>query len=132
MSNLVATVQSIRCHDGVSIVTFSLGEQILTMVSLELDDALRVGSKCLLSVNASSVAIGKNLSGMLSYSNQLSAKVVAIENGKLLTRIILNISGNRVESMITVASSERLGLKVGDDVTALIKSTVLSVSEVIA
>lgn len=131
MSDLVATVQSIQCHDGVNIVTFALGEQILTMVSLELDEALGVGSECILSVNASSVAIGKNLSGMLSYSNQLSAKVVAIEKGTLLARILLDISENRVESMITVASTERLGLEVGDQVTALIKSTVLSVSKVL-
>lgn len=131
MSDLAATVQSIQCNDGVNIVTFSLGEQTLTMVSLELDEALSIGSKCILSVNASSVAIGKNLSGMLSYSNQLSAKVVAIEKGQLLARILLDISENRVESMITVASTDRLGLEVGDQVTALIKSTVLSVSKVL-
>lgn len=132
MSNIEATVQSIECNDGLNIVTFSLGEQTLTMVSLELEDTLTVGAKCLLSVNASSVAIAKNLSGMLSYSNQLSAKVIAIEKGKLLARVLLDISGNRVESMITVASSERLGLKAEDEVTALIKSTVLSVSEVVS
>ncbi len=131
MSDLTATVQSIQCNDGVNIVTFSLGEQNLTMVSLELDEALSIGSECILSVNASSVAIGKNLSGMLSYSNQLSAKVVSIEKGQLLARILLDISDNRVESMITLASTERLGLEVGDQVTALIKSTVLSVSKVL-
>jgi molybdopterin-binding protein len=102
------------------------------MVSLELDEALAVDSKCILSVNASSVAIGKNFSGMLSYSNQLSARIVAIENGELLTRILLDISGNHIESMITLASSKRLGLTVGDEVTALIKSTELSVSKVVA
>ncbi len=131
MSDFVATVRSIQCNDGVNIVTFALGEQILTMVSLELDEALSIGSECILSVNASSVAIGKNLSGMLSYSNQLLAKVVSIEKGKLLARILLDISDNRVESMITVSSTERLGLEVGDQVTALIKSTVLSVSKVL-
>lgn len=132
MSDLVATVRSIQCNDGLNIVTFALGEQTLTMVSLELDEALAVDSKCILSVNASSVAIGKNFSGMLSYSNQLSARIVAIENGELLTRILLDISGNHIESMITLASSKRLGLTVGDEVTALIKSTELSVSKVVA
>ncbi|MGC9351031.1 MAG: TOBE domain-containing protein [Sulfurovum sp.] len=131
MNKITATVQSIESNDGLNIVTFSLEEQTLTMVSLELEDTLSVGTTCLLTVNASSVAIGKDLSGMLSYSNQLSAKVVAIEKGKLLARVLLDISGNRVESMITVASSERLGLKAEDEVTALIKSTVLSVSEVV-
>lgn len=132
MSKLTATVASIQSNDGLNIVTFTLGEQILTMVSLELDETLSIGSKCLLSVKASSVAIGKNLSGMLSYSNQLAAKVVAIENGELLSRILLDISGNRFESLITVASCKRLELKVEDTVLALIKSTELSVSEVVA
>lgn len=132
MSTLTATVQSIQSSDGLNIVTFSLGEQTLAMVSLELDETLAVGSKCLLSVNASSVAIGKDFSGMLSYSNQLSAKIVAIESGELLARILLDISGNRVESLITAASCKRLGLKAGDRVTALVKATELSVSKVIA
>lgn len=132
MSNLAATVQSIQCNDGLNIVTFSLEEQTLTMVSLELEETLSVGSKCLLTVKASSVAIGKELTGMLSYSNQLSAKIVGIESGELLSRILLDISGNRVESMITVASCKRLGLSVEDEVTALIKSTELSISKVVS
>ncbi|MFT7823739.1 MAG: TOBE domain-containing protein [Sulfurimonas sp.] len=131
MSTLTATVQSIQSSDGLNIVTFSLGEQTLAMVSLELDETLAVGSKCLLSVNASSVAIGKDFRGELSYSNQLSAKIVAIENGELLARILLDTSGNRVESLITEASCKRLGLKAGDRVTALVKATELSVSKVI-
>ena len=132
MSNLSATVASIQSNDGLNIVTFALSGQSLSMVSLELDEALTVGSKCLLNVNASSVAIGKNFSGMLSYSNQLSARVAAIENGELLARIVLDISGNRLESLITIASSERLGLKVGDEVTALVKAIEISVSRVLA
>ncbi|HEO99011.1 MAG: TOBE domain-containing protein [Campylobacterales bacterium] len=132
MSTLAATVESIQSNDGLNIVTFALGEQALSMVSLELDEALSVGSKCLLGVNASSVAIGKNLSGMLSYSNQLSARITAIESGELLARIVLDISGNRLESLITLASCKRLGLKRGDEVTALIKGTELSVSRVLA
>ncbi|MBD3792314.1 MAG: TOBE domain-containing protein [Campylobacterales bacterium] len=132
MSNLSATVASIQSNDGLNIVTFSLGEESLSMVSLELDEAMCVGSKCLLNVNASSVAIGKKLSGMLSYSNQLSARVAAVESGELLARIVLDISGNRLESLITVASCQRLGLKAGDEVTALVKATELSVSRVLA
>jgi molybdopterin-binding protein len=69
---------------------------------------------------------------MLSYSNQLSARVKAIESGELLARIVLDISGNRLESLITIASSERLGLKVEDEVTALVKATEISVSRVLA
>lgn len=132
MSTLSATVVSIQSNDGLNIVTFALGGQSLSMVSLELDESLTVGSKCLLSVNASSVAIGKNLGGMLSYSNQLSARVTAIESGELLARIVLDISGNHLESLITVASCKRLGLKAEDEVTALIKATEISVSRVLA
>ncbi|UFH58965.1 TOBE domain-containing protein [Sulfurovum mangrovi] len=132
MSNLTATIQSIQSNDGLNIVTFSIGEQTLTMVSLELEDTLSVGSECILNINASNVAIGKELTGMLSYSNQLSAKVAAIESGELLARILLDISGNRIESLITVGSCKRLELKVEDEVTALIKATELSVSKVVS
>ncbi|MDD2451698.1 MAG: TOBE domain-containing protein [Sulfurovum sp.] len=132
MSILSATVASIQSNDGLNIVTFAVGEESLSMVSLELDEVIRVGSECLLNVNASSVAIGKNCSGMLSYSNQLSARVTAIESGELLARIVLDISGKHLESLITVASCKRLGLKAGDEVKALVKATEISVSRVLA
>ena len=113
-------------------MTFDLNGQKLAMVSLDLDPAVQTGLECILSVNPSHVAIGKALSGMLSYSNQLEAKIISIEIGELLASLILDISGIRIESLITAASAKRLALEKGENIIALIKASELSIVEVVS
>lgn len=131
MSKLVAKVVEIQKHDGISIVSFALGDELLTMMSLELSQRLLVGSDVNLVINSTHVAIAKELSGILSYSNQLNAKILTLNSGKLLTQVSLEISGVRVESIITKASSVKMDLKVGDEVIALVKASELSIAEIL-
>lgn len=60
----------------------------------------------------------------LSARNQLQGTVTNITLGAVMADVSVDI-GNRqtVVSAITLASVERLGLKVGDSVTVIIKAT---------
>ena len=60
----------------------------------------------------------------LSARNQLKGKVTNVELGKVMANIKIEVEDpNVITAVITKESAERLGLKEGDDVTALIKST---------
>ena len=60
----------------------------------------------------------------LSERNQLKGKVTNVELGAVMANIKIDVSEpNTITAVITKESAERLGLKEGDDVTALIKST---------
>ena len=60
----------------------------------------------------------------LSARNQLKGKVTNVELGKVMANIKIEVEDpNVITAVITKESAERLGLKDGDDVTALIKST---------
>ena len=60
----------------------------------------------------------------LSARNQLKGKVSNVELGAVMANIKIEVSEpNIITAVITKESAERLGLKDGDDVTALIKST---------
>ena len=60
----------------------------------------------------------------LSARNQLSGTVTAIKLGGVMAEITVEIAGgHELVSVITRASAERLGLKAGDQATAIIKST---------
>ena len=60
----------------------------------------------------------------LSARNQLKGKVVNVELGAVMANIKIEVEDpNVITAVITKESAERLGLKEGDDVTALIKST---------
>ena len=132
MSRLITIVSKIESCDNLHIVQFDFNGQILTMMSLELSDAVKVGSKVVLAIKPTHVAIGKGSLGSLSYSNQLKCKIDTIENGKLLVSLVLNLGDDvLIESIITKNSANRLELKDLDDVTAIIKASDISISEIL-
>ena len=60
---------------------------------------------------------------MLSARNQLRARVAAITIDGLMAEVRLKICDQEIISIITRSSAERLGLVVGREVFAVIKST---------
>ena len=60
----------------------------------------------------------------LSARNQLKGKVTNVELGAVMANIKIDVTEpNTITAVITKESAERLGLKEGDDVAAIIKST---------
>lgn len=130
MNRLSAVVTLIEGEQNLHIISFDCEGSQLKMMGLDLPKGLHVKSHVTLGVKPSHVAIAKNLSGDLSYSNQLDATIVSIENGKLLSNILLHVKNFEMQSFITYASSQRMNLQVGDSVTLLIKASELFVLEV--
>jgi molybdopterin-binding protein len=59
----------------------------------------------------------------LSARNRLEGKVVEIQFGGVMAHVVVQVGKNVVESVITKRSVDEMKLKVGDKVTAIIKST---------
>lgn len=59
----------------------------------------------------------------ISARNQIKGTVASIKTGEIMAEVVVAIGGQLLVSVITRSSVERLGLKVGDAVTAIIKST---------
>ena len=131
MSQLVATIKKINSVDNLNIVEFDFNGLTLKMMSLDLNDDVKIGKKVELSVKPSNISIAKNLIGEISLSNQIVATIQSLENGQLLTSVILEINDTLLESIITVDSSKRMNLQIGEVVTILIKASNLSIGEVL-
>ena len=59
----------------------------------------------------------------ISARNQLRGKVETVDLGVVTAKVGLRVGENLIESVITRRSAAQLGLKTGDDVTVVIKST---------
>ena len=59
----------------------------------------------------------------LSARNQLPGKVEELRLGTIMAHVVVRIGDQLVESVITRTSAEELGLKIGDQVRVVIKST---------
>ena len=131
MSQLVATIKKINSIDNLNIVEFDFNGLTLKMMSLDLNNDVQVGKKVKLSIKPTNISLAKNLTGEISLSNQIVATIQSLENGQLLTSVILKINDTLLESIITVDSSKRMNLQIGEVVTILIKASNLSIGEVL-
>ncbi|WP_297462911.1 TOBE domain-containing protein [Ferrovum sp.] len=59
----------------------------------------------------------------ISGQNKLAGEILAIKKGEIECQITLKSGENMIVSVITRDSAEEMGLKIGDHVIALIKST---------
>ncbi len=59
----------------------------------------------------------------LSARNQLPGTVEEIQIGDIMAHVTVRVGGNLIESVITRTSAEELGLKKGDAVRVVVKST---------
>lgn len=130
MNKILATITNIQTCDILNIVNFKFNSYTMSMMSLELPN-LQVNDKVILTAKPSSVAIGKNFSGDLSYSNQLKGKIKNIQNGDLLSSLEVEVENTIIQSVITKKSSTRMDLKQNDEIICIIKASDLSILEAI-
>jgi len=59
----------------------------------------------------------------ISARNQLRGTIKQVTPGAVMSEVVMDVAGQEVVSMISKSSVDRLGLKVGDSVVAIIKAT---------
>ena len=65
----------------------------------------------------------------LSARNQLPGTVEQVHLGDIMARIVVRVGEQGIESVITRQSAEELGLKQGDSVQVVVKSTEVMVQK---
>ena len=65
----------------------------------------------------------------LSARNVLPGTVKAIKLGQVMAEVTVQVGENEVVAAITKASVERLGLKVGDSASVVIKATAVMIAK---
>src|SRR5260370_38351790 len=66
----------------------------------------------------------------LSARNRLEGKVTEIQLGGVMAHVVIRVGENVIESVITKRSADEIKLKVGDRVSAVIKSTEVMLEKV--
>jgi molybdopterin-binding protein len=89
--------------------------------------AKRVGRKWLFSRARLEAMVGVKSSGSrgieLSARNQLRGRVTSVSGDGIMAEVRLDIGGQELVAVITRASAQRLKIRVGDELLAVIKST---------
>ena len=126
MNTLKVNISKIEQAGSLRLVTFSRADLKLTMLSLELSDALQVGTLVEVGVKATHIALAKTVQAS-SISNQLQATILSVEMGTLLCRVSLLLDGETWESVLTLEAAKEMQLVVGDTLFVLINASALSI-----
>lgn len=125
-SGIVAAVHDGAINDEIEL-EIAPGQRLVSTVTRESRQALKleVGAKALALVKASSVMLVSDSAGMrFSARNQLTGKVDAVTHGAVNSEVLVRLPGGAiVVATITNASVTGMGLRQGDDVTAMFKAS---------
>ena len=101
------------------------GEVLKATVTVDSEKSLdlKVGKQAIFLFKASSVIVSKDDSIKLSATNQIKGVVSEIKDGAVNAEVIIDANGSKISAVITKESVNGMDLKVGDDVTAIIKAT---------
>jgi molybdopterin-binding protein len=129
MNKLSGTITKIQQSGAILLVDVEVnghGFSAMLIESASKPDWLYDGNSVNLIFKETEVALAKNLSGIISMRNRMKCSVRQIERGELLSKIDLKFGDYMIASAITTRSVDSLGLKIGDEVEALVKSNEVS------
>jgi molybdate transport system regulatory protein len=130
MNKLPGKIAQVETHGSVALVDVAVGERRFTATLVGASDEVATwpaGMAVMLLFKETEVALAKNLSGLISMRNRLPGAVTAIERGRLLTKVTLDVDGHIIESIVTTRSTHALALGVGDAVEGLVKANEMTV-----
>jgi molybdate transport system regulatory protein len=107
------------------------GQEVTAAVTLEGADELTLaeGQPVTVLIKATELAVATGEVGNLSIRNRIPGTIEAITHGVVMTTVKIDIGGgDTLTAVITKEAAQDLGLADGDPVTALVKSTEVSLA----
>jgi len=133
MNRIRAVIESVESCDSISIVELKAGIGTVSAVVVETPNTanyLNTGREVYILFKETEVSIGKNFSGEISLRNRFDCTILAVERGRILSRVIMECMGEKIVSIITTRSVDSLDLKKGDNVVAFVKTNEVSLMEI--
>ncbi len=131
MNTLTAKLAEIISQGEVSYLVFDASAKKLACFVVETPQTnpeLVIGAEVDLVFKETQVSLGLDIdSARVSISNVFSGKVVSVDKGKILSMVDVESDGLQISSLISTRSFERMDIKVGLEINALVKATDVSI-----
>jgi molybdate transport system regulatory protein len=131
-NQLPGTVTDVTPGEAMATVKVRLsgGQDLTAAITLDAvkDLGLAAGSTVTALVKSTDVALATSPVGGVSIRNQLRGTVTGLTSGAAMATVKVTIDGGELTAAITSESVSELGLKQDSAVTALIKSTEVSLA----
>ncbi|MCL6264361.1 TOBE domain-containing protein [Craterilacuibacter sp. RT1T] len=128
MNRFAATLLECEREGCLSLSRLRLDNGVeLTALSAGLGGVGEAGARLYVAIKAAEVSLARPPLPAISLRNRLPGRVLRLEHGRLLSRIMLDCAGLSLEVLITRRGADELALELGDEVIALVKANELTV-----
>lgn len=131
MNRLPGVISAVQYHDRIALIDVTVTDSICcSAIQIGLEQGgtdCTVGSPVMLYFKEFEVSIARQLQGMISLRNRFQCRIVSLERGEIMTRIILQCQHFKLSSVITTRSVNAMLLKSGDEVEALVKANEMNI-----
>lgn len=124
MNSLSGKVSDIRGEHSLSLVSIDVNGIRMSSVVIESADSpkLQPGQEVQVLFKETEVVLGLPVDHKISLQNRIPCVVEEIDSGGLLARVKMHHNGIRLESIVTARAVQQLGIQVGSEVIAMIKT----------
>lgn len=132
MNRLNGIIRAIAHNDTLSLVDVEAVGLVFSATLLETPMTagyLRIGTKVTLLFKETEVSLARDLTGEISIRNRFGVTVTAIEPGAILSAVRLDCAGLALTSVITTRAVQRLNIRAGDRLEALVKANEMALME---
>lgn len=132
MNILDGVIEEIKVNGALSLAGVRVGDTRFTVIIIDTPDTvsyLKIGNTIHVIFKETEVIIGKGTGHLISLRNKLVGSVHDIQSGELLSKVMVDTSAGRITSVITTNAVQQLGLTKGCEVTAMIKTNEIMISE---
>lgn len=132
MNILTGKIASVTPSGELSLVRVSCADVLITAIVIDTPETapyLKPDSSVKLLFKETEVIIGKGIDHKVSLQNQLMGTIASLEKGTLLSKVTIAAKAGEVNSIITTQAANQLGLAVGTQACAMIKTNEIMLSE---
>jgi molybdate transport system regulatory protein len=132
VNRLRGIIREIETHGSMSLVDVAINGDRFSAYVLETPQScgyLREGREVDLLVKETEVSLARAPLGWISIGNCFSARVLMVEEGRLLAQVALEYKGMTVTAVLGARAIRKMALVPGEEVLWLIKSTELTLAE---
>ncbi len=132
MNILKGKIEEINVNGDLSIVKIIVGEIKFSTIVIDTPETasfLQLNNSVKVIFKETEVIIGVGDMSGISLRNKLIGKVISIESDKLLSKLIIDTEVGEITSIITSNAVNQLKIKIGLEVTAMIKTNELMLSK---
>ncbi len=133
MNSLKGHIAEVTVNGSMSLVSIDIGQGLI-IKSIVIDSPntaayLKKGVQLDLLFKETEVVIGAGDLSMISLQNQIPATISQIENGVLLSKLVLQSVAGKIVSLTATEAIKKMQLKKDDEVIVMIKLNEIMLSE---